>query len=135
MQLGFVTETVAYDVGALCELAHHAGERDDLLLTAFLELDQPLRAKRQEHGLIGIRKAQVKLACYYLQAGAEPRARRIAEDMRNEPPERLKAIREQLERVESKDFWEIIDRGRNFEYMPPPQRSRMATFFGSLPTE
>jgi hypothetical protein len=133
MQLGFVTETVAYDVGALCELAHHAGERDDVLLTAFLELDQPLRAKRQEHGLIGIRKAQVKLACYYLQAGAEARARRIAQDMSNEPPDRLQAIREQLERVESKDFWEIIDRGRNFEYMPPPQRGQMATFFAWLP--
>jgi hypothetical protein len=135
MQLGFVTETVAYDVGALCELAHHNGERDERLLAAFLDLDQPLRAKRQEHGLIGIRKAQVKLACYYLQAGAEARARRIADDMREEPPDRLKAIREQLERVESKDFWEIIDRGRNFEYMPPPQRSRMATFFDWLPSE
>jgi len=129
MQLGFVTETVAYDVGALCELAHHHGERDEALLTQFLELDQPLRAKKQEHGLIGIRKAQVKLACYYLFAGAEDRARRIAEDMKDEPVERRRAIREQLERVESKDFWEIIDRGRNFEYMPPPQRSQMATFF------
>ncbi len=129
MQLGFVTETVAYDVGALCELAHHHGGRDEALLTQFLELDQPLRAKKQEHGLIGIRKAQVKLACYYLMAGAEDRARRIADDMREEPLDRRKAIREQLERVESKDFWEIIDRGRNFEYMPPPQRSQMATFF------
>lgn len=135
MQLGFVTETVAYDVGALCELAHASGGRDTRLLTLFLELDQPLRARRQEHGLIGIRKAQVKLACYYLQAEAEDRARRIADDMREEPADRLRAIREQLERVESKDFWEIIDRGRNFEYMPPPQRSRMATFFAWLPAE
>ncbi len=135
MQLGFVTETVAYDVGALCELGHHHGGRDEALLTQFLELDQPLRARKQEHGLIGIRKAQVKLACYYLHAGAEGRARRIAEDMKGEPPERLRAIRDQLERVESKDFWEIIDRGRNFEYMPPPQRSRMATFFSWLPQE
>ncbi len=133
MQLGFVTETVAYDVGALCELAHQAGGHDEALLTQFLELDQPLRARKQEHGLIGIRKAQVKLACYYLSAGAEERARRIAADMQDEPADRLAAIREQLERVESKDFWEIIDRGRNFEYMPPPQRSRMATFFTWLP--
>ncbi len=27
------------------------------------------------------------------------------------------------ESVTSKDFWEIIDRGRNFEYMPPAQRA------------
>ena len=47
------------------------------------------------------------------------RARAIAADMRDEPEERLRAIRRQLENVENKDFWEIIDRGRNFEYMPP----------------
>lgn len=131
LQLGFITETVAYDVGTLCELAHGAGGGDELL-AQFLELDQPLRAKRQEGGLVGIRKAQVKLACYYLAAGAEELARRIAEDMRGEPAERLAAIREQLERVESKDFWEIIDRGRNFEFMPAGQRGQMATFFGWL---
>jgi hypothetical protein len=129
MQLGFVTETVAYDVGTLVELAHQQGEADSAMLTAFLELDQPLRAKRQEHGLIGIRKAQVKLACYYLMVGAEDRARRIADDLAAEPPERRQAIREQLERVESKDFWEIIDRGRNFEFMPPTQRAQMERFF------
>ena len=132
LQLGFVTETVAYDVGALCELAHHQGERDDAMLTAFLELDQPLRARRQESALIGIRKAQVKLACYYLEAGATARAARIAEDLRAEPIERLRTIREQLERVDSKDFWEIIDRGRNFEFMPEPQRRQMAAFFAGL---
>jgi len=131
LQLGFITETVAYDVGALCELAHLQSS-GDAMLRQFLELDQPLRAKRQEGGLIGIRKAQVKLACFYLLAGAEGRARQIADDMRGEPPDRLKAIREQLERVESKDFWEIIDRGRNFEYMPDVQRAQMATFFGWL---
>ena len=52
--------------------------------------------------------------------------------MRGEPADRLKAIREQLERVESKDFWEIIDRGRNFEFMPAGQRRQMSTFFGFL---
>jgi len=130
MQLGFVTETVAYDISALCELAHQLGRHDEALLELFLELDQPLRARKQELGLQGIRKAQVKLACYYLDAGEAERARRIARDMCQEPEDRLRSIREQLERVESKDFWEIIDRGRNFEYMPPKQRRQMETFFG-----
>ena len=132
LQLGFVTETVAYDVGVLCELAHAQGGRDEAMLTAFLELDQPLRAKRQESALIGIRKAQVKLACYYLEAGAADRAARIAQDLRAEPGERLRTIRDQLERVDSKDFWEIIDRGRNFEFMPEAQRRQMAPFFAGL---
>ncbi|HEU0036107.1 MAG TPA: DUF2254 family protein [Kofleriaceae bacterium] len=135
MQLGFVTETVAYDVSALCEFAHaheKTGDLDDKMLTMFLELDQPLRLKRQETGLQGIRKAQIKLACYYLAVGAQDRAKKIAADMAGEDRERLDAIHDQLSKVESKEFWEIIDRGRNFEYMPPKQRAQMDTFFGML---
>ena len=135
MQLGFVTETVAYDVSALCEFAHaqkRGGDLDDKMLAMFLELDQPLRLRRQEAGLQGIRKAQIKLACYYLAAGADERARKIAADMAGEERERLAVIKEQLGKVESKEFWEIIDRGRNFEYMPPRQRDQMEKFFAML---
>jgi hypothetical protein len=139
MQLGFVTETVAYDVSALCEFAHTQGQSgqgraglDDEILAMFLELDQPLRVKRQESGLQGVRKAQVKLACYYLAAGITDRAARIAADMTGEDRERLRSIRDQLARVESKKYWEIIDRGRNFDYMPPRQKEQMDRFFAML---
>jgi hypothetical protein len=134
MQLSFVTETVAYDVSALCEFAHaqNPDGLDDKMLAMFLELDQPLRLKRQESGLQGIRKAQIKLACYYLTTGADERAARIAADMAGEDRERLRSIREQLRGVETKEFWEIIDRGRNFEYMPPRQKEQMERFFAML---
>jgi hypothetical protein len=135
MQLGFVTETVAYDVSALCEFAHSLrgeGRLDEQMLAMFLELDQPLRLKRQEAGLQGIRKAQIKLACYYLTAGSDDRASKIAADMAGEDRDRLRSIRDQLSRVESKEFWEIIDRGRNFEYMPPRQKDQMERFFAML---
>jgi len=133
MQLGFVTETVAYDVSALCEFAHgQHGDLDDEMLAMFLDLDQPLRLKRQESGLQGIRKAQIKLACYYLAAGIDDRALRIAADMVGEDRDRLRSIREQLTRVESKKYWEIIDRGRNFDYMPPRQKEQMERFFALL---
>ena len=104
------------------------------MLDLFLELDQPLRAKRQESGLQGIHKAQMKLACYYLAVGAEDRARKIAQDMAGEDRERLQAARDQLIRVETKQFWEIIDRGRNFEFMPPRQKEQMDRFFALLAT-
>ncbi|HEU4734537.1 MAG TPA: hypothetical protein VFT22_41890, partial [Kofleriaceae bacterium] len=71
-------------------------------------------------------------ACYYLNAGAEDRAARIAADMAGEDRERLRSIREQLARVESKKYWEIIDRGRNFEYMPPRHKDQMDRFFAML---
>src|SRR5688572_1331155 len=133
MKLTFVTETVAYDVSALCQYAHELGASEErMMLNHFLELDRPLRVQKQESALLGVRKAQVKLAAYYIAQGDEAKARLISKDMQGEPLERLLAIRHALESVTSKDFWEIIDRGRNFEYMPPKQRAALATFFSWL---
>ncbi len=133
MKLTFVTETVAYDVSALCQYSHELGlDEEREMLEKFLELDRPLSVRSQEKALLGVRKAQVKLAAYYLTQKEEKKARLISEDMASEPNARLVAIRDQLERVTSKDFWEIIDRGRNFEYMPPRQRKEMTTFFSWL---
>jgi len=131
MKLTFVTETVAYDISALCQSANELKlPEENEMLQQFLELDRPLRVSSQETALLGVRKAQVKLAAYYLSQGAEDKARLISKDMANEPPARLASIRRAPESVTSKDFWEIIDRGRNFEYMPPGQRARLAEFFG-----
>ena len=133
MKLNFVTETVAYDVSALCQLAHEQKmKEEDAILKAFLDIDRPTFERGQENALKGVRKAQVKLAAYYLSVGETDRATLIREDMAHEPRERLRAIRDELLRVESKDFWEIIDRGRNFEFMPEPQRKSMLEFFAQF---
>jgi len=131
MKIPFVTETVAFDVGTLCQVAHdlQAKVAEDAILHAFLDLDRPVPERSQEQALKGVRKAQVKLAAYYLTVGEEPKARIIQDDMAVEPHERLRAIKEELEKVETKDFWEIIDRGRNFEWMPAAQKERMREFF------
>ncbi|MBX3429096.1 MAG: DUF2254 domain-containing protein [Hyphomonadaceae bacterium] len=133
MDLHFVTETVAHDMSMLAQVAHHVGSPvEPSILADFLELDRPPFVRAQEKALMGVRKAQVKLAAYYILAGQPERARAIANDMRDEPIDRLKLIRRQLENVANKDFWEITDRGRNFEYMPPEQRACLATYFDWL---
>ena len=70
------------------------GERQVLKLTlgALAELE----AELQEQSLRGVRKAQIKLATYYLVADAQKYARRIYEDMRSEKQERLNSIRSEL---------------------------------------
>lgn len=130
MKLTFVTETAAYDVSALCQIACELGvpEEEDIL-RMFLDLDRPLRVSSQETALLGVRKAQAKLAAFYISQGMEEKARLIAKDMESEPVERLLAIRRALESVTSKDFWEIIDRGGTFEFMPEKQRAKLAEFF------
>jgi len=130
LELPFVTETIAYDFSALCQVAAESKARcEPQLLERFLQLDQPLRKGSDEPALLGIRKAQVKLAAFYLAHGSISKARLICDDMRHEPIDRLATIRSALEGVTNKDFWEVIDRGRNFEYMPDAQRRTLAQFF------
>jgi hypothetical protein len=138
-KLPFILETVAYDLCTLSEAAHNAGSPIvDELLSIFLRIDKKDggEAKEQDASLRGVRKAQVKLATFFLERGDEARARRVQRDMAEEGPERLASIRDELLRVESPEYWEIIDRGFNFDYLPPERKAMLQRFFewfGPLP--
>lgn len=136
MKVTFVTECVAYDLGALNELAHRLGS-DALprLLQILLEVDKEAEVEVQETSLRGVRKAQIKLATYFLLKEEEGLARQIFEDMRDERPDRLKSIRVELLAIDSKDFWEIIDRGENFDYLVPERKEKLHVFFSWFPRE
>ena len=130
MGLGFVTETAAYDLCGMCEVASDAGAAcHDRLLALFLEIDKEPETTADERALRGVRKAQVKLATHYLVRGMESRARAIWRDMAMESPERLRSIRDELLSVTAKDFWEVVDRGTNFDYLDPPRKDRLREFF------
>lgn len=128
--LGFVAETVAHDLARLCEVAHRArSPAHDALLGALLELDKEAEDEAQEVTLRGVRKAQARLAAFYLLVGNEAAASRIQADMEHERPERLASIRDELLRVTSKDFWEVIDRGANFDYLDDERKRLVRDFF------
>jgi len=134
MGLGFVTETAAYDLAALCEVAIEvAAPAHDRLLAVLLEIDKEAETRAQERALRGVRKAQAKLATYYLVHGMSARARAIYEDMAHESPERLRSIRDEMLAVTSKQFWEVVDRGTNFDYLDEPRREKLREFFAGFP--
>ncbi|MEM1413977.1 MAG: DUF2254 family protein [Myxococcota bacterium] len=129
-KLPFILETVAYDLCALNELAHDQGspvQRE--LLRIFLQVDKESESAIQEVSLRGVRKAQCKLATHYLVTGAEHLAREIYRDMETERHDRLASIRDELLGVQSAEFWEISDRGVNFDYLSPARKRELLTFF------
>ncbi len=133
----FVLETAAYDLCSLNELAFDLNSpcREDIL-SVFLEVDKEAEEGHElEASLRGVRKAQIKLATYYLTKGEEGLAKAIFEDMRGELPERLSSIREELASITSKDYWEISDRGINFDYIEPERRAMLKIFFGWFSSE
>jgi hypothetical protein len=131
-RLGFVTETVAYDVASLCEVANQIeSDVENKLLRVLLEVDPSTsEGEVQEASLRGVRKAQLKLATYYLSAGAEELARAVFDDMSGERVDRMRSIRNELLAIDSKDFWEISDRGGNFDYLDPDRKEMLRIFFG-----
>jgi Predicted membrane protein (DUF2254) len=131
--MGFVTETVAYDLCALCEVASaRRAPCHDRLLAVFLEIDKEPENQAEERALRGVRKAQAKLATYYLTSGEAARARAISDDMANESAERLRSIRDEMLAITSKDFWEVVDRGTNFDYLPEARKEKLRQFFSGF---
>ena len=130
-QLGFVSETLAYDLAGLCELAaRRRSPAHDVLLSTLLSIDQAPENPSQEMTLRGVRKAQIKLAAAYLEQGNQLAAHQIYLDMQTERPERLRSIYDELMAVHSKEFWEVVDRGTNFDYLEPARKQCLKTFFG-----
>jgi len=130
MELPFVLETAAYDLCTLNELAFDLGSSERAeLLRIFLQVDKEGEGATREASLKGVRKAQVKLATYYLLRGDEDAARQVFNDMRQEQAPRLASIRDELLAVTSAQFWEITDRGKNFDYIPPERKEKLLVFF------
>ena len=126
----FILETVAYDLCQLCEIAFD--EKSPALkdvLRIFLDIDKESDGDVQESSLRGVRKAQVKLATYFLVKGDEALAREVYRDLSSEKPDRLASIRDELLGVESREFWEVSDRGQNFDYLTPDRKKQMLVFF------
>jgi len=131
--LEFITETAAHDLGILCERAYTNDVAcHDSLLDIFLGLDKKAETQAEEQTLRGVRKAQIKLATFYLLKNASRHVDRVCADMRSEKPERMAAIRAELVGVSEEQFWEVTDRGVNFDYLEPSRKERLDEFFSRV---
>jgi hypothetical protein len=133
MKGGFVLETAAHD---LCDLLQHlhasASPAHDAVLDIFLDLDREPEDEEAAVVEAGVRRAQVKLATYYLARGEDASAERIADDMRNDRTHRLRAVRDELLALVDPEWWEISNREVNWDYLPPDQRAFLLPFFAGL---
>jgi hypothetical protein len=127
LKLPFILETVAFDLCVVIERAFKARRPSHtVLLDGFLEIDRaPDSEDAQDASLRGVRKAQIKLATFYLLVGADAEARRIADDFRVESPLRIHGLIAELRAVQTPEFWEVSDRGTTFEYLPPERREQL----------
>jgi hypothetical protein len=133
----FVTEAAAHDLVEIVIRAHAAGAHNqDALLDLVLQVDrEPGGLTGQESALSGVRKAQVKLATFYLSRGEAERARRICDDMKHESRERLRKIHLELAELNDPEWWEISSRDTNWDYLSELEKDQLPLFFGWLRDE
>ena len=133
MGISFLLETAAHDLTQLIEDAEADGSPIvDALLAMLLELDQEIKEEGQEESLLGVRRAQMQLATYFLQRGQQARADLIIADLRSERLERLERLRVGLLTDDREQFWELMDRGANFSYLAPERRPYLEPIFEAL---
>jgi hypothetical protein len=124
--LPFLLEVAAEDVA---ELAAECRKRDDALLDDLLDLllnlDQEVREEHQCDSLLGVRRAQIKLAALLLDGEDEARVAKICDDLRNENPARLMQIIQSLKAERRMEYWEFTDRGVNYSFLPAHLRRHL----------
>ncbi|MGC6491306.1 MAG: DUF2254 family protein [Myxococcota bacterium] len=131
----FVLETVAYDLSTLVEDASERNDRwHDALLDVLLDVDRAPHGDHavQEASLRGVRKAQLKMATFYLVNADQERADRVVADLAGESRERIEGAVLELMSTTEREFFEISDRGVNFDYLPPSQRAHLKTVMRAL---
>ena len=131
LQMPFVVEAVAHDLGLLVQAAWQASAPNrEALLDDFLRFDEA--APRP---LPGVKKAHALLASYFLQASHAEAAERIRRSFAGLELPFLRALADDLLRVTREKYWEINERRMNIDYVPEPQRARLREFLAALTSQ
>lgn len=119
----FLLEVAAHDIVQIIEEAvRRKSPIVDDLIELLLQLDQEIRSETHADSLLSVRRAQMKLAAFFMASGDGERVARIVDDLKDEKIERLEAIRDALLKEERSQYYEFTDRGVNFSYLVPELR-------------
>ena len=130
MQLNFIVEAVAHDLGQFVPAVWKAGAPNrSRLLDRFLEYDT--QAKQP---LPGVKKAQAILASFFLLHGHYEPVESIRVNFLLLDSAFIRRMREELLRVQREKYWEVTDQRMNIEYVPDAQREKLREFFDDLLT-
>ncbi len=128
--LPFVMYNAAFDLGSMVARAYDKKlENIKEILLIFLELEDKVDKQKDAFAFMGIRKSQLILATYLLSKGDRLLLPIIVEDLKNETLDILVQLRDSLLAVKDKKYWEITDRGYNFEYIDESQKEFLMLFY------
>lgn len=126
--LRYILETACHDLRILNESVHERGMPNrDRVLEGFLDVGR--RGSKNASSRAGVYRALAILGSYYLWRKEEGLADRILEVFARLEPEEIASLRDHLLAVSSPAFWEMTDRGMNWDYVGGDQRAHLVDFF------
>jgi len=117
--MNFTYERVSYELAELAERAHLRG-----VAAAAVLLDALLSLEGVEHST-GLVKSRAFLAGYFRERGTTAELDRIVESLRTVPRETLGRARREIVSVQDRAFWELNERGVDFDYLEPTRREQV----------
>lgn len=127
--LPFMVEAIAHDLGALVRVSwEHNMPKWEKMLERFLSFDR----ETQERPLLGVKKAQVILAGFFLLHDLPQQAHFIGESLKGLDPKFIEKMKDDLLHVRREKYWEISERRFHIDYVPPEHREKIEEFFETL---
>jgi len=121
--LQFIAETVAYDLKVLNQVAcQQQCRRASDLLEVFLSLAEFLSSRGYQRPLAGVYKMWLALGAFYVSEEADSLNEQVQAALREVEADTLTRLGKELLSVTVPEFWEITDRGINFDYIMPQLR-------------
>lgn len=132
--LWFILVTASFDLAALVEKAYERKLKNiDALMDTLLQTDDFLDRSKDILALKSVRKSQLKLAAYLVSRGEKRLVEKIVNDFKEQESfSLLIQLKDELLAVKDKKFWEVTDRGINFEYMDDDQKFFLNEFYESF---
>lgn len=133
MEIWFILVVAAFDLSKLLATAYDnkMGNIQEML-KIFLQIDDGLDPQKDGPALKGARKAQLVLAAYLMSKGDQELLPKIYKDLKYENFDWLVGLRDELLAVNDKKFWEVTDRGINFEYIDQDQKESLCKFYNQF---
>lgn len=124
--LPFIYELVSYELSELTERAYErkaAPARE--LLDAVLAFDGAAQS-------VGLVKSRAILAAYFLECGLTQELELVEASLRGVTPAVIEKAKHGILSVQDRVFWELNDRGLNFDFVEPQRRTRVTEVFERL---
>jgi len=121
--LPFIYELFSYELG---ELTARAYEGQAAPARELLDAALALGGVEQSVGLV---KSRAILAAYFLERGLTQELELVEASLHGAAPAVVESARRAILSVQDRVFWELNDRGLNFDFVEPRRRKRVAEVF------